>query len=249
VNDPYAYQEINSLWSLVDPLTVEQAAALIAGFDPNSVDESGNWFKNRETGLTDSGGITWVQTAFVALVNAVNARKLKATIRRSAWERGWDEEPDDGEAYAQKVKIRDDDAAEAWGVAEPHAVKMRTIIYRVAPDWKLTTVAVDDVRKWLVSRGVKTGFFFPDATNAPDYLNTKHPRYAPRLAAAVNAWLAVTQGSGKSVKDAIKKWLREHAAEYGLTNDDGNPNETGIEEVAKVANWQPTGGAPKTPGA
>jgi hypothetical protein len=44
------------------------------------------------------------------------------------------------------------------------------------------------------------------------------------------------------------KWLREHAAEFGLTDDDGKPNETGIEEAAKVANWQPTGGAPKTPG-
>jgi hypothetical protein len=44
------------------------------------------------------------------------------------------------------------------------------------------------------------------------------------------------------------KWLREHAAKFGMTDDDGKPNETGIEEAAKVANWQPTGGAPKTPG-
>lgn len=32
---------INPLWSLVDPRTVVQAA-LVAGFDPNSVDESGD---------------------------------------------------------------------------------------------------------------------------------------------------------------------------------------------------------------
>lgn len=112
----------------------------------------------------------------------------------------------------------------------------------------MTTVTVEDVRRWLVSRGFRTGFFFPEASDAPDYLDPKHLRYAPRLAAAVNAWLAVKQASGKSVKDAIKKWLREHAAQYGLTNEDGNPNETGIDELAKVANWQPTGGAPKTPG-
>ncbi|WP_321902847.1 hypothetical protein [Paraburkholderia tropica] len=127
-------------------------------------------------------------------------------------------------------------------------MRARTIIYRDAPDWALTTVAVADVRTWLTSRGVTTVFFFPGESDASNYLNAKHPRYARRLAAAVNAWLAVTQASDKSVKDAIKKWLREHAAEYELTNDDGNPNETGIEEVAKVANWQPTGGAPKTPG-
>lgn len=88
MNDPRAYQEINQLWSLVDTLTVEQAAALIAGFDSNSIDESGNGFKNGQTGLTDSEGIAWVQTALTPLVDAVNAVRLKATIRHSAWERG-----------------------------------------------------------------------------------------------------------------------------------------------------------------
>jgi hypothetical protein len=55
------------LWSLVDPQTVEQAVALIAFIDPNSIDESCDWFKNRETGFTDSDGIAWLQTAFAAL--------------------------------------------------------------------------------------------------------------------------------------------------------------------------------------
>jgi hypothetical protein len=46
----------------------------------------------------------------------------------------------------------------------------------------------------------------------------------------------------------LVKWLREHAVEFGMSDEDGKPNETGIEETAKVANWQLTGGAPKTPG-
>jgi hypothetical protein len=33
-----------------------------------------------------------------------------------------------------------------------------------------------------------------------------------------------------------------------LVDKQGKPNGTGIEEVAKVANWQTDGGAPKTPG-
>ncbi|MND07504.1 hypothetical protein D3C83_295210 [compost metagenome] len=53
--------------------------------------------------------------------------------------------------------------------------------------------------------------------------------------------------NGKSPKQALEKWLREHALEFGLTTEDGSPNGTGIEEAAKVANWQPGGGAPKTP--
>lgn len=108
-------------------------------------------------------------------------------------------------------------------------------------------VEVASLRAWLASRGVKTGFFFPNATGAPDYLDTKNPRYAPKMAAAVQAWLAVTDLNGKHPKQALAKWLRENAAKFGMTDEEGKPNETGIEEAAKVANWQPGGGAPKTP--
>lgn len=107
---------------------------------------------------------------------------------------------------------------------------------------------VDSLRHWLQMRGINTGFFFPMATDAPDYLDPNNPRYAPKLAAAVRAWQAVTDPIGNHPKKALVKWLREHAAEFGMTDDEGKTNETGIEEVAKVANWQPNGGAPKTPG-
>lgn len=243
------FKEINPLWRLADPLTVQQAAALIAGFNPNAVRFNSNdaaWFES-EAGFTDSGGISWVQTSFAALVNAINARKLKAAIRRTAWERGWDEDPGEGERFESKVVILEDDSFEAWQ-ADPTFAQRRGVIYRVSPDWGLTTVAVSDLRAWLEAAGIRTGFFFPAATDAPDYLDPKNPRYAPKLAAAVRAWQSVTDAGGKHPKQALAKWLREHAAEFGMTDDEGKPNETGIEEAAKVANWQPGGGAPKTPG-
>jgi len=109
-------------------------------------------------------------------------------------------------------------------------------------------VDVESLRQWLVTRGIRTGFFFPTITDAPDYLDSRNPRYAPKLAAAVWAWQSVTDPGGKHPKQALAKWLREHAAEFGMTDEEGKPNETGIEEAAKVANWQPGGGAPKTPG-
>jgi len=77
------------------------------------------------------------------------------------------------------------------------------------------------------------------------------PYYAPKLAAANDAWKAVTSDKtwlrGRSPKKAIELWLKENAARYGLLNKDGTPNATGIEEIAKVANWKPAGGAPTTP--
>lgn len=109
-------------------------------------------------------------------------------------------------------------------------------------------VEVESLKAWMMSRGVKKGFFFPAATDAPDYLDPTHPRYAAKLAAAVAAWRAVDDPKGKHPKQALTKWLREHAAIYGLSDDEGKPNEQGIDECAKVANWQPGGGAPKTPG-
>lgn len=82
------------------------------------------------------------------------------------------------------------------------------------------------------------------------YLDPNHPRYAPKLAAAVRAWLAVDDPpAGKTAKQSLVNWLRENAPELGLTGPEGKPNELGIDECAKVANWRTDGGAPKTPGA
>jgi hypothetical protein len=85
----------------------------------------------------------------------------------------------------------------------------------------------------------------------PDYLDHFHAHYAPKLAAAVEAWKAISNDpqlrSGKSVKQALVVWLRQHANDFDLTKSDGNPNEQGIEEVAKIANWDTKGGAPRTP--
>jgi hypothetical protein len=111
-----------------------------------------------------------------------------------------------------------------------------------------STVSVESVVNFLADRGVTSGFFARKAKPSPDYLDPKHPRYAPKLAAAIHAWLAVTHPVSKSPKQALDKWLREHAAEFGLTGDDGNPVNQAIEDCSKVANWNSTGGAPKTPG-
>jgi hypothetical protein len=124
--------------------------------------------------------------------------------------------------------------------------------FSCGPDWHQTTIMVEDLRGWLKSRGIATGFFFPATEAAPDYLSELHEHYSPKLAAAIEAWKAVSADDrlrrGKSVKQALAIWLRQHANEFGLTKEDGNPNEQGIDEVAKIANWDTKGGAPKTPG-
>ncbi|MEQ8441748.1 MAG: hypothetical protein RIM33_04875 [Alphaproteobacteria bacterium] len=116
-----------------------------------------------------------------------------------------------------------------------------------------STVSVQSLRFFLKKRGISTGFFFQDHVEDRNYLNPENSCFAPKLAAAVAAWEAVSSNpslfEGKTVKQALEKWLREHASEYGLTGTDGNPVGGAIEQISKVANWRPEGGAAKTPTA
>jgi hypothetical protein len=176
------------------------------------------------------------------------------------------EDPSERQGYIEneppKNRPRGYDAVRAALVNAIRGDRLSAKIIRVADqfgndgidgiDWYQTTVLVEDLRTWLKSRGVTTGFFFPIEEEGPDYLSSSHDHFSPKLAAAIKAWLAITSDPelrrGKTVKQAIIVWLRQHANEFGLTKEDGNPNEQGIEEVAKIANWDMKGGAPKTPG-
>ena len=124
--------------------------------------------------------------------------------------------------------------------------------YGAGLDYQQSLVHVDELRDWMRRIGLRADFFRP-YEQAPDIENRFGDFYAPKLAAAIAAWKAITADPrllrGKSPKKALEAWLRENAARYDLLNKDGSPNATGIEEIAKVANWKPTGGAPATPEA
>lgn len=125
-----------------------------------------------------------------------------------------------------------------------------------------TTIRRDDLKEWLVSRGFKSGFLFEgDNINKddPDYLNPNHPRYAPKLAASVKAWLAMSDENllhKKTPSQAMTDWLESRYKEFDLIHKQSNEkagykkgdiNSGAIKEAAKVANWNQEGGAPKTP--
>lgn len=120
-------------------------------------------------------------------------------------------------------------------------------------NWNMTLFDVTSIKSWLWLRGIRGTVFgnYEPTNKTPSHPFSKF--YAPKLAAAQAAWEAVTADPkrlrGKSPKQALEGWLRENAATYGLLNKNGKPNETGIAEIAKVANWRPNGGAPATPQA
>ncbi len=119
-------------------------------------------------------------------------------------------------------------------------------------NWNESLVNIDSFCDWLRPRNFTDGYFL--ANKESDRLLDKSGQfYAAKLAAAVRGWREVTASpealNGKTPKKALEIWLRKHANEYGLTDKDGNPNKLGIEEICKVANWKPTGGASPTPSA
>jgi hypothetical protein len=119
-------------------------------------------------------------------------------------------------------------------------------------NWNESLVNIDSFCDWLRSRNFADGFFLSHK-ESDRLLEKSGDFYAPKLAAAVRAWNEVTSSleplNGKTPKKALEVWLRKHANEYGLTDKDGNPNKLGIEEICKVANWKPSGGASPTPTA
>lgn len=141
------------------------------------------------------------------------------------------------------------------GVIEPreeyNSELQRQELIKGSIDLKKSKVSVPSLRSRLAFRRRATGLFPPEGGIAmPEYLNKQHERYAPKLAAAVYAWTAVDDPKlleGKSsAKQALAEWLREHAVEFEMADDNGKPIEMAIDGVAKVANWRTTGGAPKT---
>jgi hypothetical protein len=117
-----------------------------------------------------------------------------------------------------------------------------------------TTVNADVLDKFCQAQGFDSEFLERRRLRR-GRLGTTAPlkNYPPKLRAAIDAWGAVSSDSvrlkGTSPKAALIKWLTENASEYDLLNRDGTPNELGIQEVAKVANWKPKGGANPTPSA
>jgi len=224
-------------WRLCEDFTVDDAACLIAGCLP---EQTRHCFY--DSGSEDFWPIL-LPPAYKALRNAVSVGRIKATmVHRDL----------SGELSDEYIRYHSN-IVSLKGVVERKNNIPITVEFDVNPDWSKTTVSYEDLKAWLESRGIYPEFFFPhgkeDDVLVPGYLDCEHEYFSAKLKAAVDVWLAVSDSppTANSPKEAIKVWLRRNASQYGLAKEDGTPNETGIEEIAKIVHWRGKGGAIKTP--
>jgi len=239
--------EAIDVWKLYDSFTVVQAALVIAEANPAI-------YQGDILNLDILDRPKFFDSVFDALKNAIIDGKLKAVIRLDSRTecRGEYRNYANADEYARPWPLSFGDMSE--GTYEENDVFLKK-----EPNWRETTISREDLVEWLFRKNIKPRFFFEQQTNnspdsPPSYLDKNHPHYSSKLAAAVRAWEAVTAdpkylNNGKTAKTNIANWLTSHAGEFGLVKEDGEINADAIKnQIAKVANWQTDGGAPKTPG-
>lgn len=111
-----------------------------------------------------------------------------------------------------------------------------------------TKVRMKDVAKWCEEKRIPHPWqerieleeFMASPVQCPIKRGSDYP---PELRAAIDAFEAVRDNAkaqaGRSPRAAIAAWLKNNRSEL---------SESARDRIATVANWQPNGGAPKTPG-
>jgi len=117
-------------------------------------------------------------------------------------------------------------------------------------DLRKTMIKSDALDQYFKDRGHSCLYFARNVSIDVSDNKFKAKFYSAKLDAANKAWSAVTSNPGSferiSPKQALREWLEANADQFGLIKKDGTLNDLGIEDVAKVANWKPVGGATPT---
>lgn len=185
-------------WRLCEELNIVQAALLVVGEDPSVSEYAEGWkLSNRPEGY---------EAAKIAICGG-----LKNYIRY---------EKEYAELEEQTDCLRGDYASAPDMVLENNeylsSLLNRSIAGTLIPESMIdidgydigfrqgsidvynSTVNADSLKQWLRLKGFTTGFFFPEPVGTTDFLDPLNPRYAPKLAAAVKAWQAVTDPGKKA---------------------------------------------------
>lgn len=118
-----------------------------------------------------------------------------------------------------------------------------------AVDYLNTLIKREAIESYFKQKNIQDHFFNTGDVVMKAYQDKSSPFYAPKLAAAIAVWEALTNNvdllKKTSPKKAAQKWLSEHAEELDILYK-GEINKTASEEIAKIVNFEEQGGVPKT---
>lgn len=246
-------------WRWCDRLSVIEAAMLAAEIDPAVFVLIGNplesecCFREIENTANHIRSPTFV-AVFQSLRRAILAGDLPVAFKYSMRQipsASWfsPDESDrmrEGEQRLPEVLIVSSKQLLAPG---KHIDPDDEILFQEEPDWQETTVATDNLRAWMESKGRTPAFFFPpkDTVAQDDFMDPNHDHFAPELALAVKAWraLASVQKTPGGVRATIEKWIEANPNEWGPLDCSGTDPKA---RIATVANWNKGGGASRTGG-
>lgn len=205
------------LYKLMDVISIEDAAALIAGVSPNNVYHDGYNGSDYVAIRAKQGDPHNTQDVFSislkTLGHAIKSGKLNAHIV----------------VTPNTDSLIQDDLSKDWiAISDINTAK--------------TTIDRNDLKEWLSDRGVYPHLLFPNGKK-DDYMNKDHLNYSAKLALCVRAWEEAQTANlnGKRVKGFIEDWMKDNAKAFGVDNT----GDKFFKDLAAIPNWDITGGRAK----
>ena len=236
---------ISQAWKRKSKYTVEQAAALMAGFNPNEIVFAEDHINVSDT--KDADGINDVEGYFSWLQEAIKDQILEAKIIYSARSEVKYKTKTKDEKIIKKYEYFDEDKDD---------IGKFDIICSTTPDWNKTEVEYDHLIAWLQKKDYNDRFFntSPKAVEEKywDILDSNGKYFAPKLATAIRAWREVTDPDKDYLKDTkstpkqkLLKCLEANSKSKTKWFSDKNNIDptTDLGAMASIANWRGTPGS------
>jgi len=221
-------------WKLADNLTVHQIVSLIYDYNPK---DQPNYFESSE----------YPSKFYILheiLETSVECGYIKAQIVRSRCPKVTDKDP----AIFSVTRIHYYPENTDGYITISNENGKDQFDYYPYIDWEKTTIDINDFKRWCASKGFKPNFFFTESEQAHELRNPDSPFYAQKLHVAIDAWEHTIYSSkylsGNTPRKAVMMYIADHASEY--INPQLISSEQAKKDIAKVANWQKSGGAPKS---
>lgn len=251
-------------WRWCEHLSVADASMLAVGLNPSvyecSVPErlwEGNFHR---IGTSNNSTNYFYFKQFVPVFRAITYAALKGELpcdfahhartipTMTVGDRDLDRVPEPGEeSIDYDFLIRSDQQVSANFEIPPYG-PLRRFYFVKEPDWQRSSVAIDDLKDWMVRRGRRPAFFFPNAgSDSEAFRNPAHEHFSAELDFAMSAWQALLPERKfvGGVKAAIEAWITANPEAW---KGEEPMSQAAKERIATLVNWNKGGGAPRSGG-